>query len=89
LVGGLFCDLKKDFKCVNYDILLLKMKCYGTVSVVHKLMESSLRNRYQRVTINACERINGYFCKWEEVQHGVPQVSALVPLLFLMYINYL
>ena len=67
MVGGLFCDLKKAFNCVNYDIFLLKMKFYGIVGVACKLMESYLRDRYQRVTINACNEINGYFSKWEEV----------------------
>jgi hypothetical protein len=60
----------------------LKIKFYGAVGVAHKLMESYLRNRYQRVTINACHKINGYFCKWEDVQHAVPQGSVLGPLLF-------
>ena len=73
---------KKAFDCVNCYILLLKMKCYGTVGVAHKLMESYLRNRYQTVTINACHKINGYFSKWEKVQHEVPQGSVLGPLFF-------
>ena len=44
-VGGLFCDLQKAFDCVNYDILLAKMKFYGITGVANKLMESYLRNR--------------------------------------------
>jgi hypothetical protein len=84
IVGGLFCDLQKAFDCVNYDILLLKMEFCGISDVASKLMESYLRNRYQRVVINAHNNSNGYFSKWEEVQHRVPQV--LGPLLFLIYV---
>ena len=38
LVGGLFCELQKAFDCVNYEILLSKMKFYGITGVASKLM---------------------------------------------------
>ena len=53
IIVGLFCDLQKAFDFVNYDILLSKMKFYGISGVAYKLMESYLRNRYQRVVRNA------------------------------------
>ena len=62
------------------------MKFYSITGVANKLMESYLRNRYQRVIINA-HNSNGYYSKWEKVQHGVPHTSVLGPLLFLIYIN--
>ena len=69
IVGGLFCDLQNGFDCANYDILLSKIKFYGISGVTYKLMESYLRNRYQRVVINAHNNSNGHFSKLEEVQH--------------------
>jgi len=63
--GGLFCDFQKAFDCINYDILLSKMKFYGVTGVANKLMESYLRNRYQRVIINAHNNSNYYLSKWK------------------------
>jgi hypothetical protein len=86
IVGGLFCDLQKAFDCVNHDILLSKMKCYGITDIANKLIESYLRNRYQRVVIND-DRSNKYRSEWEQIHHGIPQGSVLGPLFFLLYIN--
>jgi len=87
VVGGLFCDLQKTFDCVNYDILLSKMKFYGIIRVANRLMESYLRNRYQRVNINGHNNSNDGLSKWKEVHHGVPHSSILGTLLILIYIN--
>jgi len=87
-MDGLFCHLQKAFECIHYDILLKKMKFYGISGIANKLIESYLRNGYQRVVINAHNNSNGYFSKWENVQHGVSQGSVLGPFLFLIYAFY-
>jgi hypothetical protein len=62
------------------------MKFYGITDIANKLIESYLRNRYQRVVIND-GKLNKYHSEWEQIHHGVPQGSVLGPLFFLLYVN--
>jgi hypothetical protein len=43
------------------------MEFYGITGVASRVMESYLRNGYQRVVINAHNNSNGYLSKWTEV----------------------
>jgi len=63
-VGGLFCDLKKAFDCVNHNILLAKMEFYCISGMVNKLMISYLENRQQCVTMK--DKLNKVSSKWEQ-----------------------
>jgi hypothetical protein len=58
-VGGIFCDLHKDFDCVNQDILLSKMEFFGIIGKANNLIKSYLQNRCQRVQIK--KRFNKLF----------------------------
>jgi len=84
LVGGIFCDLEKASDCVNHDILLSKLKFYGIGDKDFQHYQSYLGNRYCKTVIyNGSDKVSN----WAKVRHGVPQVSILGPLLFLLYIH--
>jgi hypothetical protein len=51
IIGGIFCDLRKAFDCVNYNILLSKFDHYGIRGTFKALIDSYLKERYQTVTI--------------------------------------
>jgi hypothetical protein len=85
-IGGIFCNLQKAFDCMDHKILMNKHEFYGIEGKFKTLIASYLTGRYQKVTLNS--NINNYSSsKWEMIKNGVPQVSILSPLFFLLYIN--
>ena len=78
---GIFIDLKKAFDTVNHNILLNKLRHYGFRGVISDLCSSYLSNRKQTT------EINGVISEQQSIDCGVPQVSVLGPLLFLIYMN--
>jgi len=84
--GGIFCDIKKPFDCVNYNILLATLKFYGINVRDYPLHKSYLESIYQRAELYEKEPCNKV-SSWAKLLHGVPQGSVFGPLLFLICIN--
>ena len=76
-----FLDISKAFDCVNHDILLSKLSCYGVLDHSLAWFASYLSCRQQKVCVQ------GLSSAWGEVHVGVPQGSILGPLLFSIYMN--
>ena len=80
-VGVIIMDLSKAFDCLNYELLLAKLKTYSVDSNSVNFIESYLTNRLQRC------KINNSFSEWRKVLNSVPQGSILGPLLFNIFLN--
>jgi hypothetical protein len=86
-VGGIFCDLAKTFDCENHEILLTKLHFYGIQGTTVDWFRSYLIYRKQKIEIKSPNATQSTYSNWGIIEHGVPQGSILVPLLFITYIN--
>ncbi len=76
-----FLDVRKAFDSINHKILIDKMRnLFGIIGIQLKWFESYLNNRVQQCMIN------GKLSSQKTITCGVPQVSILGSLLFLLYI---
>ena len=80
-IGVVFLDLKKEFDTVDHHILLSKLHLYGIRGVSHKCFSSYLDSRTEKLVVN------GSISECYTLKCGIPQVTILGLLLFLLYIN--
>ena len=76
-----FLDFAEAFDTVDHNILIKTLDYYGIRGTAQEWFKSYLSDRTQRVSIS------GQLSKDLNIKYGVPQGSALGPLLFLLYIN--
>ena len=76
-----FLDLRKAFDSLDHKILLQRLSKLGVHGIEIAWFISYLSDRVQRV------KHNGAYSEWGTVGGGIPQGSALGPLLFLVYMN--
>lgn len=74
-------NIAKAFNCINYILLLNKLKVLGFPPSLINLIESYLLNRKQFV------KLNSSLSDEEFIADGLPQGSNLGPTLFLIYVN--
>ena len=80
-VDCIYTNFQKAFDKVPHRRLIRKVENYGITNTIIGWIQDFLTGRYQIVAVN------GENSNWEEVTSGMPQVSVLGPLLFVLYIT--
>ena len=83
IVDLVFFDFTKAFDLVNHHILFAKLRSLGITGNILNWICSFLTNRSMKV------RVAGILSDSVPVTSGVPQGTAVGPLLFLIYVNYI
>ena len=83
IVCAVFLDLRKAFDSLDHCLLLHRLQDLGVGTVVLQWFQNYLSDRQHRI------KRSNTFSDWMEVRGGIPQGSALGPLLFLVYMNLL
>ena len=78
---GVFVDLSKAFDTADHQILLKKLEYYGIAGNNLRWFENYLKDRQQFISFEHNSS------KKATITCGIPQVSILGPLLFLLYVN--
>jgi len=88
---GIFFELSKSQGVLNHKILFSKVDASGIRGVANLWFKSYLPNWKQCFEVNdvgsAQQLSDCHTADLKEILHGVPQRSALGPILFLLHIN--
>ena len=76
MFGALLTELSKDFDCLPYDVITVKLNAYGFDMKALNFIYDYLRNRKQRTNKNNANS------SWQNILYGVSKGSILGPLLF-------